>query len=473
MTLPVRTRRGVASGVVFVVAAVVLAGLPAASLPGPGSDDAGTGTDAPDARIVGIPIPAGTHQANLTQNRDSRDVYRLDPPPSSIVRVHVDAPGRWQDPEVTAVSVELKTDYGSRETWTRPPGYNVSISAPRGDPVTMTADLQNSTVRDPRQARRVGYEFTVTYERHRFFAPLQGGPGNASAWRVHFPEGSYGRVEYYFGYPLRPTARGDQETLDYGRWFANPDQAKGILGRCWGGMAHTTWGTWYSRQVATGSAGLDGNAPVWTEGLPRDVAGGPPDLAPDDGRVEQGDILVYRQLEDRDGNFSAHLGAAGTLEIPVKGWVVWDDPSLDPITNASAQARFLDLGDFDGGGPAVRAGPVAYARNLSTTVRVPAGDPSMDVLVVDATTPRINNVMKSPSAPTRMDVTAPNGTRWTLEDEPGAWLTEARDWWGITEDRGTAPAGPWEIHLQQTQGWESDRIRVIRVHFDLAGDCDR
>lgn len=433
-----------------IIALLVTAALApgAVSLLTPGEDDAGSGTDAPDGP-PGLPITPGGYQGNLTRIVDDRDVYRLDPPSGTVIRVTYQAPLRSPGGNFSAVRAEMHSRYGQHSRWGPP--NEVGITAGRGHPILLTFE---PTTAFEGLRNKVPYNFTVRFDRPDNVAALDGGLENASAWSVEVDDGGFARVETYVGeYAGEGAVRGDE--MSFGEVIYDEPG-----GECRQWLIRDPHDPPVHQQ---GRNALEGDDPIWSQGLPEDVPDLPdgPSLPSPTRELHVGRPTFTLAKEVRDGWLNARVGSAESLGVRVVGWIAWNG-SRDRVDldNVSSTARFWTYEDFEGSGPAVQVGPWAYAEDLSLRADMP--ELRTRFFYVDGRTPELAHA-ETGVRETRTDVTVPNGSQVPLRDEHARWRP--------FQGQGKAPPGTWTVHVERSDGMEGDRIRVAQAAFDIPDDC--
>lgn len=429
------------------------------SLPAPGQDDAGSGTDASDGYRPPLLIGQGTYRGNTSWGTDGSDVYRVDPPPGTVVRVAVETP-EFVAGGCMTVNLELSTRYGTvgPDVCMEPGAHGEahrSITSGEGEPVVLA--FNHFTEYEANRLRP--YRFTVSFEVHEHALALRGGEHRAGAWSAHLPEGQWGRVEIYTPAGFDDYRPHDEwylgwvlfsDTDDCGWWTAESAQASG--------------GWWTTPAVVGGRAGLDEDSVVWTQGFPVDTHIGPPvSLDP----AIPGTIGFTPIVETPVGNVSVHVGQAwDNGGLGMLGWVVWDGPDRPIVENRSARATWLSLEDFDDSGVAVQAGPYAEAWNVSKRLRLHGDGEETAVVVADGTTPATNgDAGETGRRETVMEVTPPGEGTVVLEDASAVWG------WPGSPDSNPAPPGDWTFRIRQSSGGESDHVRVAMVEWGIPSNC--
>lgn len=430
------------------------------SLPTPGQDDAGSGTDAPDYRHVPpLPIGPGTYQGNLSSVTDDLDHYILDPPPKTVVRLRVSTP-ELVSGICTTVGLEMRTKHGETSRSCFVPDEtgagSLSLTSGQGEPVTLVFD----TFTGLDLLKDITYNFSVTFETHDHVRAIHGGHAHVGAWSFHLPEGQWGRVEAY------PPSKVDDLRFEDDLYltrvlYSSPSRCVGSYG--WSGFG----GSWFAPEAIGGRSGTNGNDVAWVHGVAGDHGVGTP--VDRDVAYPLTDEWTFR-VETDEEPVSVHWGHAWESgPLGVLGWVLWDGPEDPVIENRTARAAWLTLQDFDESGTSFQVGPYAEAWNVSTHLRLDGDEPGTDIVIVDATTPAVEPLVgETGRRETVMEVTPPGEQTITLEDRFAAWATPGER--PLADD--APPAGEWAFRIRQLSGTESDHIRVAMVEWDIPADCE-
>lgn len=416
-----------------------------AGLPHPDEDDAGSGGDAGDVRQDALPIDPGVVVGNVSSQRDMTDWYRLDPPPTTVIRVQVvsQEPGTCVPYDVRIVARHVQEANTCLHN-------HVNVTAGRGQPVNISVSTPHAV---PDTFR---YKLEVRFEVHDHARPLTMEGKRAAAWVIEGAPGRFTRVEVADS-PVQ------QIGPEHAPYFANT-RFQHPSGLCIGWISHRWYGRWTPLTAPSRLSGRE--SAVWVQGTPVEGSFGPSDAGP--GPVTLGPPDALHTVEAGGGNLTAYVGYAQSWPVErVKGWVVWDGPLPPRIASVRANASFWTLGDFEatGDGYGAQAGPVAYAKDLETLREF--GDPTNETsfLVVDAGA-------NGPTGDARFTVTTPNGSTTRLSDEVGLWMSLAsRLSSPLIDPEGPVTAGTWTVHADSVTGMENDRTRVSAAEFGFPPGC--
>jgi hypothetical protein len=279
----------------------------------------------------------GHHQGTLVQHANERDRYELDPPPSSLVRITIEAEGEIEaqlvDPDGTTRSLGDNT-FGPIEL--------TAVSQPQG---TWTLTIR----RDGDGAATVGYAFDIAYEIHDHVASVQTEAGDAASAIASFPDEGFNHLELRYGTDQDAVA----EQIAFLQ-LLRVELPSGEEG-------------WFGRSLQ-GYGGYGAAPHVWTEGTP------PSEVSLDlpNPTVDEGSITISIEA---DHGFEVAYGQALSLgHTELEGWAIWDGPDEASVDlSGDDPAAFERLDDFEDGedGYGIQAGSFAYAENLTTTYEAP------------------------------------------------------------------------------------------------------
>lgn len=392
--------------------------VPAAGLPFPGQDDAGSGGDAGDHPAAAVPVGEGRWTGALAHQIDELDHYELDPPPAAMVRVSV---GSGETVAFELLDPEDRVrDTGATKDDFETPRVD-AVSAPQGRWI-LRFELPAAISSDP----EVAYSFEVSYGRHDHVTRVEDASEVGTALAMAFGNTSFQAVETITTAP--ESGPEEPQAVAQQIQFHGDDWAGVLSGVGW-------------------SDGVRDH--VWTRGqLPEEV--GVEDPTPE---IRTGELLGSRLLlENRSRPYQVEIGQASTGGASSVAWAVWDDVSPSPTFEEGTHANFTDLGDCRGG-QGVQVGLYARASDVTCSFELTT---EMSVLQVRGETPEIAE------EPTRLRVEDPTGRTWHLEDE---WLFRAVH---REDDRSEPlPQGTWTVDVEHLDGLDDGPHRVIAASFPI------
>lgn len=400
----------------IVLALAALAASPfAGSVPTPGANDAGSGSDAGDVPPLALAVSAGSFEGSVQAGPDGADVYSFEAPASAVVRARIAAGGpvvaALADPSGLVRSRGSGASFDLAGIAVDAGAWTLAIS-PAGFPVALAPT-----------AYAVRLRFDVREHAERVDAPA----ALAQAFALALPAGRFARAELAFATTETPLVEAPFASIGVAALCTAPGVGTGAE------ELHAASG------AARASLLFHGDAP-----LPAEVTVTAPALS-------EGESVALAAVESASADARWRVGLAASAPVATSLFLAWDGARPERAFLDGSASAMLPASSFEGEGASLTLASWSLVEDASASIAVPPR--STAVVAVDAT----NGA--AATEPTRMRLVEPSGRAREVVAQPLVLWSDA------------TTAGAYAAQIAHLDGADGGRPRLIAASFPFAPRC--
>lgn len=400
----------------IVLALAALAASPfASSVPTPGANDAGSGSDAGDVPLLALAVPAGSFEGSVQAGLDGADVYSFEAPASAVVRARISAGG-----PVVAALADASGLVRARGT-----GASLDLAGIAVDAGAWTLTIAPAGF--PVALAPTAYAVRLRYEAREHAERVDAPAALAQAFTVALPAGRFARAELAFATTETPLVEAPFASIGAAALCTAPGVGAGAE------ELHATSG------AARASLLFHGDAP-----LPAEVTVTAPAL-------REGEAVALAAVESGSADARWRVGLAASAPFATSLFLAWDGARPESAFLDGSASAMLPASSFEGEGASLTLASWSLVEDASASLAVPPR--STAVVAVDAT----NGV--GATEPTRMALTEPGGRVREVVAQPLVLWSES------------VAAGEYVAGIEHLDGVDGGRYRLIGASFPFAPRC--